>query len=85
MIAGFASKALKKFDGSALELLAGAFDEALEMARMNVGDIDGLITTFLPGVFDGNIYLHFFTNQIRQYLGLKARYVDVLDFGGASA
>jgi acetyl-CoA acetyltransferase len=85
LIAGFASKAFKKFDGSALELLAGAFDEALEMARMNVGDIDGLVTTFLPGVFDGNIYLHFFTNQIRQYLGLKARYVDVLDFGGASA
>lgn len=85
MIAGFASKVHRKFDGSAFELMAETVDQALEMAGIIPGEIDGLVTTFLPGVFDGNTYLHFFTNQVRQYLGLRARYIDMLDFGGASA
>jgi acetyl-CoA acetyltransferase len=85
MIAGFASRIYKKYDGSSLELLAGTVNEALEMAKIEPQMVDGLMTTFLPGVFDGNVYMHFFTNQLRQYLGLKAKHIDLLDFGGASA
>lgn len=65
--------------------MAETVDQALGMAGIAPKDVDGMVTTFLPGVFDGNTYLHFFTNQVRQYLGLGARYIDVLDFGGASA
>jgi len=55
------------------------------MAELEAKNIDGLATTFLPGVFDGKTHLHFFSNQLQQYLGIRAKYIDLLDFGGASA
>ncbi len=85
MIAGFAGSVHKRYEGSAFELMSEAAGGALEMAGLEAKDVDGLVTTFLPGVFDDRVYLHFFTNQVNQYLGLRVRYVDMLDFGGASA
>ncbi|MDG6980975.1 MAG: thiolase family protein [Nitrososphaerota archaeon] len=85
MLAGFAGKIYRKYDGSAFDLLSEVVVEALEMAGMEMKQLDGLVTTQLPGIFDGKANLLMSTNQVRQYLGLKARYVDTLDFGGASA
>jgi Acetyl-CoA acetyltransferase len=84
-VVGFSGSVHKKYDGSAFDLAAEVTLNALESAGLQLRDVDGLITTFLPGVFDGTVYRHFFTNQLRQALNVRARYVDVLDFGGASA
>jgi acetyl-CoA acetyltransferase len=85
LITGFAGRIYKKYDGSAMELLGETVRDCLALAGLELREIDGLVTTYLPGVFDGKAHLHFFTNQLRQYLGLRARFVECLDFGGASA
>lgn len=85
MISGFASNIQKTYPGSSFELLGLTASEALKMAKLSSRDVDGIISTFLPGVFDDKTYLHFFMSQLAQYLGVRARYLDMLDFGGASA
>ncbi|BBD73240.1 acetyl-CoA acetyltransferase [Sulfodiicoccus acidiphilus] len=84
-VVGFAGSVHKKYEGSAFDLANEVVDKALDSAGMERKDVDGLVSTFLPGVWDGATYRHFFTNQLRQALNIKAKYVDVLDFGGASA
>src|ERR1700726_4845233 len=84
-ITGFAAKVHKNYEGSAFDLLAETTAAALEAAGIASNQIDGLMTTFLPSVFDGFAHSHFFTNQLRQYLGLKARHIELFDFGGPSA
>lgn len=85
LISGHSFRIHKKFEGSAMELLGETVRSCVEDSGVKFDRIDGLITTYLPGVFDGKTYLHFFTNQLRQYLGIRARFVECLDFGGASA
>jgi len=68
-----------------MELLGETVRSCLEDSGVDKKDIDGLATTYLPGVFDGKTHLHFFTNHILQYLGIRARFIELLDFGGASA
>ena len=83
-ITGFAARIHKNYEGSVFDLLSETTADALTMANISSKQVDGLITTFLPGVFDGYAHSHFFTNQLRQYLGLRARHVEILDFGGPS-
>lgn len=85
MIAGFASAIYKKYEGSTFELMADVVSSALDMAKMKKEEIDGLFITYLPGVFDGLAYPHFFTNQVSQYLGIRPKFAEVFDYGGASA
>ncbi|MEM0074806.1 MAG: thiolase family protein [Conexivisphaerales archaeon] len=85
MISGFSSCVYKSYPGSTFELMEEAVSKALEMANLSYNDVDGLLATYLPGTFDEKVHLHFFTNQVRQYLGIKARFIDTIDFGGASA
>ncbi|MEM0139961.1 MAG: thiolase family protein, partial [Ferroplasma sp.] len=84
MISGFAEAVYKKYDGSSYELMNEALVKALDMASIGRNEIDGFMTTFLPGVFDGNIYLHFFPDQLCGYLGIRPHYIDSLDYGGPS-
>ncbi|MEM4834989.1 MAG: thiolase family protein [Ferroplasma sp.] len=84
MIRGFSEAIYKNYEGSAYEIRNEAFNKALYMAGLERKDIDGFMTTFLPGVFDGNIYMHFFPDQICNYLGIKPRYIDSLEYGGPS-
>ncbi len=84
MISGFAEAVYKKYDGSAYELMNEALVKALDMASLERSQIDGLFTTFLPGVFDGNLYLHFFPDQICSYLGIKAKHIESMEYGGPS-
>ncbi|QKQ99002.1 thiolase family protein [Metallosphaera tengchongensis] len=85
MILGYSGLIYKKFDGSAFNLLSDAVDNALDMAGIGREKLDGLIATHLPGTFDGNVSLHFYTAQLSQYLGIRPRFLDYVDFGGASA
>lgn len=84
MIKGFSEAIYKNYNGSAYEIMNEALNKALYMAGLERKDLDGLMTTFLPGVFDGNIYMHFFPDQICNYLGIKPRYIDSLEYGGPS-
>ncbi len=84
MIRGFSEAIYKNYGGSAYEIMNEAFNRALVMAGLERKDIDGFMTTFLPGVFDGNIYMHFFPDQICNYLGIKPKYIDSLEYGGPS-
>lgn len=85
LITGYSGRIYKKYDGNVFELLYETVEEAISEAGKELKDIDGLVTTYLPGIFDGKAHLHFFTSQIMQYIGIKAKYIDLLDFGGASA
>ncbi|WP_054837208.1 thiolase family protein [Metallosphaera hakonensis] len=85
MILGFSSSIQKTYPGSTFNMLSDTVDKALEMAHLSRGDVDGIIATFLPGTFDGNLTLHFYTGQLAQYLGIRPRFLDYVDFGGASA
>lgn len=85
MILGFSSQVHKKYEGSTFQLLSSTVDGALEMAGIGRSSVDGIIATFLPGTFDGNLGLHFYTSQLAQYLGIRPRFLDYVDFGGASA
>ncbi|EHP69753.1 MAG: thiolase family protein [Metallosphaera yellowstonensis] len=85
MLLGFNGQVHKKYEGSTFQLLSSVVDGALEMAGVERKSIDGLIATFLPGTFDGNLSLHFYTSQLSQYLGVRPRFLDYVDFGGASA
>ncbi|MEM3637722.1 MAG: thiolase family protein [Conexivisphaerales archaeon] len=85
MITGYAGIIQKTYQGSAFELLSYVVNECIEKAGKDYQDIDGLCLTYLPGIFDGKTHLHFFAEQVKQYLGIKSRLVDVVHFGGASA
>ncbi|BCS93269.1 hypothetical protein L3N51_01630 [Metallosphaera sp. J1] len=85
MILGFGSVVQKTYPGTTFQLMSSAVDQALEMAQLTRDKIDGIIATFLPGTFDGNVALHFYTSQLAQYLGIRPRFLDYVDFGGASA
>jgi acetyl-CoA acetyltransferase len=84
MIRGFAEAVYKNYDGSVYDLMNEALKKALYMADLERKDLDGFMTTFLPGVFDGNIYMHFFPDQLCSYLGITPKYIDSLDYGGPS-
>jgi acetyl-CoA acetyltransferase len=84
MIRGFSEAVYKNYGGSAYELMNEALKKALDMAELERSDIDGFMTTFLPGVFDGNIYMHFFPDQVCNYIGIRPKYIDSLEYGGPS-
>ncbi len=84
MISGFAEAVYKKYDKSAYELMNEALSKALDMAGIQRSDIDGFISTFMPGIFDDNVYMHFFTSQICNYLGINVKYMDSMEYGGPS-
>lgn len=85
MLLGFASNYIKRYEGPILDLMAKTVREALDMAKLEPKDIDGVITTWLPWLFDGILSISFPENFISQYLGIKPRYVDLVQYGGASA
>jgi Acetyl-CoA acetyltransferase len=85
MITGYSGRIYKTYQGSSFELLSDVAEECTAKAGKDLNDIDGLCTTYLPGIFDGKTYLHFFPDQVKQYLGIRTRYTDVVHFGGASA
>ena len=84
MIRGFSEAIYKNYEGTAYEIMNEALNKALSMAGLERKDIDGFMTTFLPGVFDGNVYMHFFPDQICNYLGIKPKYIDSMEYGGPS-
>ncbi len=84
MISGFSEKVYKNYSGSSWELMDEAVVSALEASDIGRENIDGLITTYLPGVFGKEIYLHFFTDQLSTYLNIKPKTIEVIDFGGPS-
>jgi acetyl-CoA acetyltransferase len=84
MISGFSSKIFKKYEGSVLDLFTEVISEALEMAQLELKEIDGFSTTFFPGLFDGKGYLFFPLHQILHYFGVKPKYMDLIEFGGPS-
>jgi acetyl-CoA acetyltransferase len=85
MITGFSGLTYKKFEGSTFQLLSDVVYRAMEMASVNSNDIDGLFFTMLSGTFDGKANIHFPSFQIPSFLGIKPRYIDVVDYGGPSA
>jgi len=85
MITGFAGSTYKKFEGSTFQLLSDVVYNAMEMASVNSNDIDGLFFTMLSGTFDGKANIHFPSFQIPAFLGIKPRYIDIVDYGGPSA
>ncbi|QXJ27504.1 Acetyl-CoA C-acyltransferase [Saccharolobus shibatae B12] len=85
MITGFTSSLYKKYQGSTFELLADTVFSALEMAGLDKNYVDGIYLTYLPGTFDGYANSHFFTNQVAQYLGIRPKFTQIFDYGGASA
>jgi acetyl-CoA acetyltransferase len=85
MIVGFSSSIFKKFDGSVYELLGKTVTEAMEMALLELKEIDGIFLTQLPGIFDGKASLHLFSLQITSLLGIRPKYIDIIDYGGPSA
>jgi acetyl-CoA acetyltransferase len=84
LIVGFSSIAFKRFDGETFELMTEAVYRAVEMAGLSMKDIDGIITNYIPGAYDGKPHLRYIPSQVGHYLGVKARYVDTVDIGGAS-
>ncbi len=84
MISGFAESVYKKYGRSVYELMEESFFKALDMAGLQRSDIQGFITTFMPGIFDDNVYMHFFPDQVCNYLGIHPKYIDSLDYGGPS-
>ncbi len=84
MISGFSEAIYKKYDKSAYELMNEALTKALDMSGIERKDIGGFISTFLPGVFDNNVYMHFFTYQLCNYLGINPGYMDSMEYGGPS-
>lgn len=85
MIVGFASSIYKKYEGSTFQLLAETVSKAMEMANMELKQIDGLFYTYLPGTIEGKASLHFPSFQIPTFLGIKPRIIDSVDYGGPSA
>ncbi|AGJ63541.1 Acetyl-CoA acetyltransferase [Sulfolobus islandicus LAL14/1] len=55
------------------------------MAGLDKNYVDGIYLTYLPGTFDGYANSHFFTNQVAQYLGIRPKFTQIFDYGGASA
>jgi acetyl-CoA acetyltransferase len=84
MIVGFASRIYKKYEGSSFDLLNEALDEALEMAGLGIKDIDGLLIASSRAIFDGKTYLSS-PFHIAQLLGIRARFLDQVNYGGPSA
>jgi len=63
-----------------LAIIAGMAREAIADAGLEPDDIDGLLTG-VPVGDTGMLY----PASVVEYLGLRARYLDVVDIGGASA
>ncbi|AAY81271.1 thiolase family protein [Sulfolobus acidocaldarius] len=85
MIVGFSSSIHKKYEGSTFQLLAETVSKALDMATVDLKDIDGLFYTVLPGVFDGKASLHFSSFQIPSFLGIRPKVIELVEYGGPSA
>ncbi|AOL17870.1 acetyl-CoA acetyltransferase [Sulfolobus sp. A20] len=85
MLLGFSSEYKKSYEGSSMDLMAKAVKGALDMAKLEPKDIDGVITSWLPWIFDGALAIGFPENYISEYLGIKPRFVDLVQYGGASA
>ncbi|MEM0374443.1 MAG: thiolase family protein, partial [Sulfolobales archaeon] len=67
------------------ELLGETVTKAMEMASLELKEVDGLFLTYIPGVFDGKASLHFFSMQISSLLGIRPKFIDIIDYGGPSA
>ncbi|ACP37624.1 thiolase family protein [Saccharolobus islandicus] len=85
MLLGFSSRYEKVYQGLALDLIAETVKEALDMAKLEPKDIDGVITTWLPWIFDGTLAIGFPENYISEYLGIRPKFTDLVQYGGASA
>lgn len=85
MLLGFSSCYEKKYEGSSLDLMVKAVKGALDMAKLEPKDIDGVITSWLPWIFDDTVAIGFPENYISQYLSIKPRFTDLVQYGGASA
>jgi acetyl-CoA acetyltransferase len=84
-IVGFSGMTFKKYEGSTFQLLSEVVSKAMEMASISSREIDGLLFTILPGTFDGKANVHFPSFQLSSFLGIKPKYIDVIDYGGPSA
>ncbi len=85
MIVGFSSMIYKKYEGSTFQLLAETVSKALDMASMELKEIDGVFYTILPGTFDGKAALHFSSFQIPSFLGIRPKVIELVEYGGPSA
>ncbi|QGA68954.1 thiolase family protein [Sulfolobus sp. E11-6] len=85
MLLGFSSNYEKEYKGSSLDLMVKTIREALDMAKLEPKDIDGVITSWLPWIFDGTVAIGFPENYISQYVGIKPKFTDLVQYGGASA
>ncbi|AAY81065.1 thiolase family protein [Sulfolobus acidocaldarius] len=85
MIVGFSGKLYKRYDGDGIDLIKEVVDEALDMAGLEYKDIDGVLSTFGRGGFLGNKSFISGSDQLSEYLGIRARYLDNIQYGGPSA
>lgn len=69
---------------SVYELYQKASLNAIEFAGIDPSQIDGLITTSLIGIYDEPPFRVFWPDQVAQFLGLKPRFFDFIEFGGPS-
>ncbi|BDB98752.1 acetyl-CoA acetyltransferase [Saccharolobus caldissimus] len=85
MIVGFAGKIFKKYEKDGIDLLKETIDEALDMAGLEYKDIDGIIANVGRGSFHNNKSYFNPADQISEYLGIRPKYIDHIQYGGPSA
>ncbi len=85
MIVGFSGKIFKRYEGDGIDLLRETIDEALDMAGMEYRDIDGVIANVGRGGFYGDKTFFNPADQISEYLGIRPKYMDHVQYGGPSA
>jgi acetyl-CoA acetyltransferase len=83
-IISFSELIEKESKVSVYELYQQASLNAIEFAGLDPSQIDGLITTSLIGIFDEPPFRVFWADQVAQFLGIKPKFFDFVEFGGPS-
>ncbi|MDT7862241.1 MAG: thiolase family protein [Saccharolobus sp.] len=85
MIVGFAGRIFKKYEKDGIDLLKETIDEALDMAGLGYKDVDGILANIGRGSFHNNKSYFNPADQISEYLGIRPKYIDHIQYGGPSA
>jgi len=84
-VVGFGLYVEKKSELSTMDLFRRSAIEAMRMAGVDVGEIDGIIFTSVPGTVDSTEFGTFMANRIANYLGItRLRINDYVYMGGSS-